>query len=97
MPPSANICQGEWWLLVTNRSGFLQIPGVLSREGRMVFRYDSRSLGPIGLWLDMWGSNPCPIIPYAIVPHEGFEPLTQDSMSNPLTNCTTLGPLPPVS
>jgi hypothetical protein len=24
-------------------------------------------------------------------PHEGFEPLTQDSMSNPLTNCTILG------
>jgi hypothetical protein len=52
---------------------------------------DSRSIGPIGLWLDMWGSNPCPIIPYVIVPHEGFEPLTQDSMSNPLTNCTILG------
>ncbi len=53
---------------------------------------DSRSIGPIGLWLDMWGSNPCQIIPYAIIPHERFEPLTQDSMSNPLTNCTILGP-----
>ena len=53
----------------------------------------SRSIGPIGLWLDMWGPNPCAIIPYAIVPHEGFEPLTQDSMSNPLTNCTILGPV----
>ncbi len=51
----------------------------------------SQSIGPIGLWLDMQGSNPCPIVPYAIVLHVGFEPLTQDSMSNPLTNCTILG------
>jgi hypothetical protein len=38
VPPSADNWQGEWWLLVTHQLGLCcSIPGVLSREGWMVF------------------------------------------------------------
>jgi hypothetical protein len=35
---------------------------------------------PSGLWLDMWG------------PNQGLQPLSKDSIRDPLTNCTILGP-----